>query len=48
MNKTEWMQHYKLDAEEMVILEKWLLGTNGKIVAVVDNPERKVLGCPRT
>lgn len=41
--KKEWQDFYGFTDEEMAELELRVKGTNGTIVAVVDNPDKKLL-----
>lgn len=43
MNKNEWQTHYGLNDEEMQKLEEIIKMSGGKIVRIVDNPDRKLL-----
>lgn len=43
MNKSDWQKAQGFDDEEMRMLEALLAMSGGKIVRIVDNPERRLL-----
>ena len=43
MKRNEWRDHQGLTEEEMQRLEDILKRFNGKIINIIDNPEKKIL-----
>lgn len=45
MDRKSWQEYWGFTDKEMETIAKILSMTNGKIIAIKDNPERKML-CP--